>query len=138
VVTLAILALTVNLIITYALARRALKPLLERLMKRMGYSLPNMEEGDLTDLTIVLRVTPGTPFFIQNYLLGLAGVPFGKYLLVSCIVTWIYTGAFVMFGDAILRGKGKMAIFAGSLLIAAVVITQWARKKYGKKKVAKS
>jgi uncharacterized membrane protein YdjX (TVP38/TMEM64 family) len=133
VVTFAILALTTNLILTYALARRALKPLLEKIMKRLGYSLPNMEEGDLTDLTIVLRVTPGTPFFIQNYLLGLAGVPFGKYLIVSCIVTWIYTAAFVMFGDALLHGKGKMAIFAFGLLVAAVVITQWARKKYAKK-----
>ena len=134
VVALALAAVTVNFIVTYALARRALRPLLERLMTRMGYRLPEMEEGDLTDLAIILRVTPGTPFFVQNYLLGLAGVPFGKYVLVSCIVTWIYTTAFVLFGDALLHGKGKMAMLAGSLLVAAVVATHWARKHYGQKK----
>jgi uncharacterized membrane protein YdjX (TVP38/TMEM64 family) len=79
-------------------------------------------------------VTPGTPFFIQNYLLGLAGVPFGKYVIVSCIVTWIYTAAFVLFGDALLQGKGKMAFIAGGLFVAAVVLTQWLRKRYAKKK----
>ena len=136
VVALSLLALTINLIFTYALARRALRPFLEWLMKKLGYSLPNMDEGDLTDLTIVLRVTPGTPFFIQNYLLGLAGVPFLKYLIVSCIVTWIYTTAFVLFGDALLHGKGKMAVLAIGLFIAAVVLTQWARKRYAKKKAS--
>ena len=134
VVALALLAITINLLITYALARRALRPVLERLMKRLGYALPDMEKGDLTNLAIVLRVTPGTPFFIQNYLLGLAGVPFVTYLVVSCIVSWIYTAAFVIFGDALLHGKGKMALIAGGLLVAAIVLTTWARKHYGKKK----
>jgi uncharacterized membrane protein YdjX (TVP38/TMEM64 family) len=134
VVALALLAITINFTITYALARRAMRPLLEGLMKRLGYALPSMEKGDLTDLTIILRVTPGTPFFIQNYLLGLAGVPFATYMIVSCIVSWIYTAAFVIFGDALLHGKGKMAMFAVGLLIAAVILTQWARKHYGKKK----
>jgi len=136
VVALAVGAVTVNLIITFALARRALRPLLQKLMTRLGYKLPAMEAGDLTDLTIVLRVTPGTPFFVQNYLLGLAGVPFGKYLIVSCIVTWIYTAAFVLFGDALLHGKGQMAMLAGSLLVVAVVVTHWARKHYGKNRKA--
>ena len=136
VVTFAVLAVTINLIVTYALARRAMRPLLECVVKRLGYALPDMEADELTDLAIILRVTPGTPFFIQNYLLGLAGVPFGKYLLVSCIVTWIYTAAFVIFGDALLHGKGKMAMIGGGLLVAAVVLTQWARKHYAKKKAA--
>ncbi len=134
VVALSIGALTVNMLITYALARRALRPLLEKLMSRLGYKLPQMEAGDLMDLTIVLRVTPGTPFFVQNYLLGLAGVPFGKYVTVSCVVIWIYTAGFVLFGDALLHGKGKMAFLAISLLVVAAVITHWARKHYGKKK----
>jgi uncharacterized membrane protein YdjX (TVP38/TMEM64 family) len=113
------------------------RPLLEKLLKRLGYAVPQMQDSDLTDLTILIRVTPGPPFFVQNYLLGLAGVPFGRYMLISCVVTWVYTAAFVLFGDALLHGKGKMAMLAGSLLIIAIVITHWARKHYGKKKADK-
>ena len=130
VVALSLLAITVNFMITYALARRGLRPLLERLMQRLGYSLPPMDQGDLKDLAIIVRVTPGTPFFVQNYLLGLAGVPFATYMIVSCIFAWLYTAAFVVFGDALLQGKGKMAMIAGGLLIAAAVLTHWARKHY--------
>ena len=136
VLALSLTALTANMVITYALARRALRPLLERLIVRLGYKLPNMDAGDLTDLTILLRVTPGTPFFIQNYLLGLAGVPLGRYLLISCIVQWSYTTAFVLFGDALLHGKGKMALFALSVLVVAVVLTHWLRKRAARKKAA--
>jgi len=134
VVALSLAATTVNLIITYALARRALRPLLEKWLTRLGYQLPEVEAGDMTDLAIVVRVTPGIPFFAQNYLLGLAGVPFGKYVVVSCVTTWIYTTAFVLFGDALLHGKGKVAMLAGSLLVLAVAATHWARKHYGKKR----
>lgn len=134
VVALSVAALTVNMLITYALARRALRPLFEKLMARLGYRLPQMESGDLTDLTIVLRVTPGMPFFVQNYLLGIAGVPFLRYALISTTVIGIYTAGLVLFGDALLHGKAKMAMLAVSLLVVAVVITHWARKHYGRKK----
>lgn len=133
VVLLAVAAITVNMAMSYWLAQRAFRPLLEKLLKRFGYTVPRVQDSDLTDLTILLRVTPGPPFFVQNYLLGLAGVPFGRYLLISCAVQWVYTAGFVLFGDAMLHGKGKMAMLAASLLIVAVVITHWARKHYGKK-----
>ncbi|HWA87732.1 MAG TPA: VTT domain-containing protein [Opitutus sp.] len=137
VVALSIAAITFNLVMTYVLARWLLRPWLEKLMARFGYAVPRLEAGDLTDLTIIVRVTPGSPFFVQNYLLGLANVPLGKYLLISCLVQAIYTPAFVLFGDALLHGRGRMALLAASLLVIAIVATHWARKHYGKKKAAK-
>ena len=44
----------------------------------MGYRLPKVDRSDITDLIVILRVTPGFPFFVQNYLLGLAGAPAGE------------------------------------------------------------
>jgi uncharacterized membrane protein YdjX (TVP38/TMEM64 family) len=136
VVILCLLASTVNLVVTYALARRALRPFFETMMKRLGYKIPEVDEGDLTGLTIVMRVTPGIPFFVQNYLLGIAGVPVVKYLAISCPVTWIYGTGFVLFGDALLNGKGKMIFIAVSLLVVAAVITHTLRRHYAKKKTA--
>jgi uncharacterized membrane protein YdjX (TVP38/TMEM64 family) len=122
--------------VTYALARRALRPFFESMMKRLGYKIPEVDEGDLTGLTILMRVTPGIPFFVQNYLLGIAGVPVGKYLAISCPVTWIYGTGFVLFGDALLHGKGKMIFIAVGLLLAGAVITHMLRRRYAKKKAA--
>ncbi|ACB75060.1 TVP38/TMEM64 family protein [Opitutus terrae] len=134
VVLLAMAAIMVNVMLTYVLARRALRPVLEKLLTRFGYRLPQLAPEDITDFAIIVRVTPGSPFVVQNYLLGIAGVPFGKNLLVAFLVQLFYTPAFVLFGDAVLHGKGRMAMLAAGLFVVAVVATHWARKHYAKKK----
>jgi uncharacterized membrane protein YdjX (TVP38/TMEM64 family) len=136
VVLLTLIALTVNFVLTYVLARRALRPLLEKLIVRLGYELPEVEAGDTTDLILLLRLTPGIPFCVQNYSLGLAEVPFGKYFVLSCLVCLPQNAAFVVFGDALLHGRGKMLFYAGGLLVAIAVATHLLRKHYGRKKTA--
>lgn len=133
VLALSMAALTANLILTYLLARRALRPLLEKLVTRLGYPLPQVESGDAADLIVILRVTPGIPFFVQNYLLGLAEVPFGKYVAISCAIAWPLNFAFILFGDALLHGKGKVALISLSLLLALSAATHLVRKHYGRK-----
>lgn len=134
VVVCSLLALIVNMVLTYWLARWALRPVLEKLVIRLGYKLPETDPDSVTDLVLLLRLTPGVPFFVQNYLLGLAEMPFVKYIVISCVIGCPQNVAFVLFGDALLNGKGKMALLAGSLVAAALVATRLARKRYAKKK----
>jgi uncharacterized membrane protein YdjX (TVP38/TMEM64 family) len=131
-----IAAITFNLTVTYWLARRWLRPWLTRFLTRNGYALPVVESGDVTDLIVLLRVTPGLPFLVQNYLLGLAEVPFGRYLAISCAVQWTFNIAFMFFGDALNQGRGKMVLLAIMALAALTVGTHLLRKHFGKKKAA--
>jgi uncharacterized membrane protein YdjX (TVP38/TMEM64 family) len=135
VVILSLVATVVNMIVTYILARRVLRPPLEWLIARLGYKLPEVEAGDITDLVIILRVTPGVPFCVQNYLLGLAEAPFGKFMAWSCALCLPQTVGFVLFGDALLHGKGKMLLTAALLLVAATAAAQLLRRHYSRKKL---
>ncbi|MGH7995763.1 MAG: VTT domain-containing protein, partial [Opitutaceae bacterium] len=130
----ALAAATTNLLITYWLARRALRPVLERLMERFGYRLPEMETRYSTDLIVILRVTPGIPFFAQNYLLGLADAPVGRYLGISCAVVWTYTSALIVFGDALRRGSAKSAAGAIAAVVVAGAVTHLVRRRYAGRK----
>ncbi|MBI5426609.1 MAG: TVP38/TMEM64 family protein [Opitutae bacterium] len=136
VVALALGAVTVNFCLSYALARRALRPVLSAIVTRLGYRLPDVEAGDATDLVILLRVTPGIPFFAQNFLAGLAEVPFGRYFLVSALTAWPLNVAFLLFGDALLHGKGKVALVSFCALAALVTATHLVRKHYERRKKA--
>jgi len=136
VLLLSVAAMTANLVLTYFLARRWLRPLLAWLVQRLGYRMPQVEEGDATSLIVILRVTPGIPFFMQNYLAGLAGVPFGKYLLISCLLTWPMNVGIMLFGDALLHGKGKVALVSFSLLLAVTAATHLVRRHYGRKRAS--
>jgi len=133
-VGLALSAATANMAFTYALARWALRPVLTRLVARLGYKIPEVAAADATDLIVILRVTPGIPFCVQHYLLGLANVPFGRYLLISCLAVWPVATGFMLFGDALLHGKGKVALLSLSLLLAATATLHLVRKHYAKKR----
>jgi len=123
-------AITVNFTLTYWLARRELRPWLIRLVNRLGYQVPEVEGGDMTDLIVVVRVTPGIPFPVQNYLLGLAGAPPAKYFGISCAASWLTSAAFIIFGDALLHGKGKRILIAASLIVVCAAAAQVLRRHY--------
>lgn len=126
-------AVAVNLAFTYWLARRALRPWLARILVKLGYRLPEVGPADMNDLIVLIRVTPGIPFFAQNYLLGLANAPVGPYLAISCAVTFAQTTAFILFGDALLHGRGRAGLLALSLVLALSAATHLLRRHYGRK-----
>lgn len=134
VIALCLAAVLVNVALTHFLTKHALRPVLEKLLVRLGYKLPQVAPENMTDLAVILRVAPGSPFVVQNYLLGLAGVPLARNLLVVFVVQLFYMPAFVLFGDALQQGKGQLAMIAVGLLVAAVAVTHLLRKRYAAKK----
>lgn len=135
-VLLALGALTFNYCLAYALARRGLRPLLTALVTRLGYKLPEVESGDATDLMILLRVTPGVPFFVQNYLAGLGEIPFGRYFFISALIVWPLNTAFLLFGDALLHGKGKVALLSLCGVVALTTLLHLVRRHYERRRKA--
>ena len=135
VVLLALLAMFFNMALSYWMASRVLRPVLEALLGRLGYKIPQVQQGDETGLIVLLRVTPGIPFPVQNYLLGLARANFGRYLLLSILLQGPLNTAFIVFGDALLHGKGQMVFYGVSAIVVLMVGTHLVRKHYSRKKV---
>jgi len=129
VIALCALSLAVNLAVTYWLARYAFRPLLVWLVQRLGYSLPKVSEADQVSVSVLVRVTPGPPFCVQGYLLGLAEIPFRTYMLVSWPVAMMYGVLFIFFGDSLAQGKGKLALLALGGLIAVGVGLKFLRRR---------
>ena len=129
-----ILGMGLNLMLSYWLAYKALRPWFERLVARLGYKLPEVAPEDHVGLTVLVRVTPGSPFFAQNYLLGLAKVPFRIYVGISWPIVAAFSIAFVLFGDSLVNGKGKVVFLAVSLLIALTVGVHWLRRRFQRRK----
>lgn len=128
------LALTVNVTITYVGARWLARPLLEKLVLRLGYRWPEVRPENHWDVTILARVTPGPPFVLKGAMLGLARIPFRIYLLGSVLIEGIYATVFVVFGEALLAGRGKMIVVGISALAALAVGTHLLRGHLARKK----
>ena len=105
-------------------------------LPRLGFAIPKVAEADQRSLILLVRVTPGPPFIVQNYLLGLARVDFPSYLAISWVVNSLQCGAMIVCGDALAQGQGKGAMLAVSLLAAFAIGVRWLRQYLQRKKLS--
>ena len=122
-------AMVLNMIWTYFLSAYPMRHLFERIIQLFAKKLPEIPEHHKAKVALIIRITPGIPFFLQNYFLGVSRVPFGKYLIISLSIQAFYTTAFVVGGGAIFEGKAGLAIAAVSLFVVFGIIVSWIRSR---------
>ncbi len=128
------LSLAVNQTLTYVLARWVLRPWLLKLCRWLGYNVPVVSPEDQVKLVVLVRVTPGPPYVLQSYLLGLAAIPFRVYFGISWGIAVFYSFAFVMFGNALMQGHARVALAAVGLFVALTVGIRWLKGRVASKK----
>jgi uncharacterized membrane protein YdjX (TVP38/TMEM64 family) len=129
VIACAILAVAVNVALSYWIAARALRPMMVRLLAWLGFMLPVLPAGSGWEIVLLTRLIPGVPFFVQSYLLGLARVPFASYLLISTGVMSGYIVASVMAADALVHRDPRMLAVAGVVFVLVAVALHRLRKR---------
>lgn len=128
VIAAASIAVAVQQVLSYVIARYALRPVVERLVRRRGWNVPRVTPTNALGIALVVRLTPGPPMILGSCLLALAEVPFRLYLVVSWLVAlpWICAG--VILGHGILEGRLAPALTGFSVLIAAAVAARLLRR----------
>lgn len=124
---LCMLALALNFTWTYWLAAGPARRLVEKLLTATSLKIPELPHGDHLKLILVLRLTPGIPLFLQNYLLGFLRAPFYLYLPVSLLCTGIICSGVILSGAGIADGNLKWAITGLSLIVLGGVFTHLVR-----------
>ncbi|WP_035610732.1 hypothetical protein [Haloferula sp. BvORR071] len=128
-------ALLLNLLASHAIARR-MRPFVERMVARFGITMPQVGKLSAWKLVLLVRVTPGAPLIVQNYLLALAGIPLGLYVIVSLPVEMMICGGYMAAGKSFATGHwgwllGGLGALAFVLLAAALVREHLAGRKAG-------
>jgi uncharacterized membrane protein YdjX (TVP38/TMEM64 family) len=133
---LCLLAMTLNLTWTYWLAAGPARRLVEKMLKATAMEIPELPRGDHLKLILVMKLTPGIPFFVQNYLLGFLRAPFHFYLPISILCNGIIGTGVVLSGVGLADGKLMPAITGISLIALGAVLTQLIRGWLAKRKRA--
>lgn len=131
---LCLLAMTLNLAWTYWLAAGPARRLVERLLVATAFKIPELPRGDHLKLILILKLTPGIPFFVQNYLCGFLRAPFWLYLSISILCNGILGTGVVLSGVGLADGKLMPALTGISLIVVAVVFTHLVRGWLARKK----
>jgi uncharacterized membrane protein YdjX (TVP38/TMEM64 family) len=131
------LALALNLTWTYWLAAGVARRWVEILLKAVSIDIPELPRGDHLKLILVLKLTPGIPLFLQNYLLGFLRAPFRLYLMISMLGNGLFGTGLVLSGAGLSDGRLMPVLTGVSLIVVGIVLTHlirgWlARRKTGK------
>jgi uncharacterized membrane protein YdjX (TVP38/TMEM64 family) len=117
--------LVVNQWLGHALAAGVLRPRIERWIEGHGYTVPRVtRKSDQTLFTMVVRITPGFPYFLQNLILGVAGIERRRYLLISFGVQMVYATGFVLLGRSAFEGEFGVALGAGAALVGISLLAR--------------
>jgi uncharacterized membrane protein YdjX (TVP38/TMEM64 family) len=119
--TIALLGVVCNIAWTHLAAAGPGKGLLTRWMGRHLDRWRDLPRSDLLKLACMLRLTPGVPLFVQNYALGILGVPLWQSIAVAIPITGLYVYGFVITGGAIFQGHFGMAVAGVSLIVVASI-----------------
>jgi len=125
---LAMAATALNMSWTYLLAAGPASSLVARLLGTRWDRWRSLDQNDRIRLAILLRVTPGVPLFVQNYVLGLLAVPFLPYILIP--LNGIYVVGFVLTGGAIFKGSLGGTFFGVAVLVAAILVLRLLRARF--------
>lgn len=125
-------ALALNMTLGYWLARRIARAHLERWLNRRGFSPPKFDRSDELRFLLLFRITPGMPLFLQNYVLGLAGVRFQLYLPVSLAAQAPYVLGFVWFGQSLTQSSAWKIGLAVAGVCAAILAVSLLRRVLAK------
>jgi uncharacterized membrane protein YdjX (TVP38/TMEM64 family) len=129
VIVAAFVAIGINMVLTYWLARYALRPLLSRVIARYGYTIPKITRANALSATLALRLTPGPPFFIQSYILGMAEIPFRLYIVTSLICQVPWGIGFIVLGKGVFNKNFSLVMYGIGVLVVAGVVVNWLRRK---------
>jgi len=108
---------------TYALASGPLRVFLKtHLLKK--WDIPEFSDSSALRLGIIIRITPGIPYPVQNVALGVMGMRFKTYLLASLPAQSLYTIGFIVTGGALFEGRAGLAITGVLFLIVIILVTR--------------
>jgi uncharacterized membrane protein YdjX (TVP38/TMEM64 family) len=123
------LALAANLVLSFAIARGGLSPLLKRMLAKTKYSLPDLDRKNEIRFTVTVRMVPAMPNFVKNYLLCLAEISFRVYFILSMIISVLYAAPFIILGESILEKDTSDLAIAVGILVVLGGLTHVLRKK---------
>lgn len=119
-------AIAVNQLLAHRLTDGILRPSLEALLAAHGYVIPRPRTTtEQTLMTALIRVTPGVPYAIQNWILGLAGIERARYLMISWPIQMLHATAWVLLGQSAFEGRFGVATLAVFLIVAFALVARW-------------
>lgn len=119
-----------QILIAYFLAVTVRKPLVNFLVNRKNYRIPEVPEDKAFFFSFLFLAFPAFPYVVKIYMLPLAGVEFRYCFWLNWIIQGIMCIPFVLLGQS--AADWSPAMFGITLMafVALYIFLRWAKKQY--------
>ncbi len=118
---LCVAALALNMASAYFLGVRLLRRPLSDWLEARGYEIPALRETGHFRLVFIVRAVPAFPFPVQNYLLALAGTPFGLYFALSLAIQATFAAGMTAVPGLLLDPTHRNLFIAAGVIVILVI-----------------
>lgn len=129
VILICFLGVVANMALGYFIAKKFANFIRPKIEAR-GVKIPEVPADSQGDVIFLVRMIPGNPLTVQNYVLGLANVDFKLYMLISMPVQLFQVAGYIYFSDGIISGDASNFFLGVSLLCVIAVIARIVQKKF--------
>lgn len=91
-------SISINLLLTYWLAKFVLHKPIAAFFKKTKYKMPQVPDGEYVSVSLLTALVPGLPYTPKNYLLVLAGVPLRHYFWTCLPAHFAHATLGILFG----------------------------------------
>lgn len=126
------LGVTLNIVASYFISKK-FGAFLRRKLEARGLNVPRLPPYEQYEFVFLMRMIPGNPLAVQNYALGLAEVPFSKYVVVSLPIQYVQIFGYVYLGEGFFTGGVAKIAIAGSFFVILAIVARMLDKRYGHK-----
>jgi uncharacterized membrane protein YdjX (TVP38/TMEM64 family) len=91
--------------------------------------IPELTQENHLRTILILRLTPGLPFFVQNYALGFLRVPFRLYLPVSLACSGLIATGVVLSAAGVADGNMTVVFTGLPLIVIGWIVVQAIRRR---------
>jgi len=118
-----------NLLLTYFLSAKIFHKFFKKMLLKRGFN-PVIKESNMTKLVLLIRLIPGTPLVVQNYLLGMLKAPLKSYLFLSWVLLYPWAIVFLMSGNAAVEGQFRLLALGIALFFVFIFLTKFLTSRY--------
>lgn len=123
-------SLILNFGLAYLLSAKLIRGPIERILIRYKFTIPQLPKEDQAKFTFLIRLVPGNPLCVQNYLLGIMRVKPILYFGIGIPIQLLYALTFIQFGGALFHGQVGRLIIAALFLIVIILGVKLCAKYY--------
>lgn len=121
----------INMAIAYFVSRYFGK-IVRKYLENRKTKIPKLLNFKDYEIVLLVRMVPGNPLAVQNYLLGLFNIPFATYMLVSILIQIVQVPVYVYLGDAVFSAKASQITLAVSLVLILAIFARMLKRAYKK------